>query len=184
VARTEVKFEIPAPSATRRAVASAAQPIDVGTAVPKALTRVRPGDPAPEFTVKTIDGGTFRSADHKGKPIVIVFWGTYSNTHQLAPFGEFARKWNKDPRLAIIGCYTADNEAEARKHIADNHLDFPHTADISLMSKFDSSWPEAVLVSADARIVKKHLHEKVLEKYVRQAVGDPPEAPTTKPKRR
>jgi peroxiredoxin len=181
VARTEVKFEIPPVTTTQP---MAGQPIDVGTAVPQVLSRMRPGDVAPVFEVKTIDGGTFRSADHKGKPIVVVFWGTYSNTHQLAAFGDFARKWNKDPRLAIIGCYTADNEAEARKYIAENHLDFPHTADITLMTKFDSSWPEAVLVSADGRIVKKHLHEKVLEKYVRQAVGDPPEAPTTKPKRR
>ena len=31
-----------------------------------------------------------------------------------------------------------------------------------------------MLVGSDGRIVKKHLHDKVLEKYVRQAVGDRP----------
>jgi RNA polymerase sigma factor (sigma-70 family) len=174
VAKTEVKFEILASPTTGATTQSSADPIDVGTLVPTSLQRVRPGDPAPAFEVKTIDGGTFRSADHKGKPIVVVLWGTYSNTDKLKPFGEFARRWNKDPRVAIIGCYTADNEAEARKHIAEHHLDFPHTADLTLMTKLDSSWPAAVVIGSDGRIVKKHLHDKVLEKYVRQAVGDPP----------
>jgi len=181
VAKTEAKFEIPGPAATAPATATAtattqpsAEPIDVGTLVPTSLVRVRSGDAAPDFEVKTIDGGTFRSADHKGKPIVVVLWGTFSNTHQLPAFGEFARRWNKDPRVAIIGCYTAENEAEARTYIAQNNLDFPHTSDLSLMTKLDSSWPEAVVIGSDGRVVKKHLHDKVLEKYVRQAVGDPP----------
>ena len=180
VAKTEVAFEIPAAPTTGPTTQISTDPIDVGTLVPTKLVRKRPGDPAPDFVVKTIDGGTFRSADHKGKPIVVVFWGTYSNTDRLKPFGDFARRWNKDPRIAIVGCFVAENEAEAKKHIADNNLDFPHTADRSLMSQFDSSWPEAVLVSADGKIVKKHLHDKVLEKYVRLAVGDPPEKPATR----
>jgi RNA polymerase sigma factor (sigma-70 family) len=175
VAKTEVKFEIPpSPTTSATTQSSSAEPIDVGTLVPTSLQRVRPGDPAPAFEVKTIDGGTFRSADHNGKPIVVVLWGTYSNTDRLPAFGEFARRWNKDPRIAIIGCFNAPDEAEARKHIAEHHLDFPHTSDLSLMTKLDSSWPEAVVIGSDGRIVKKHLHDKVLEKYVRQAVGDPP----------
>src|SRR5439155_2067236 len=99
------------------------------------------------------------------------FWGTFSNTNQIEAYGDFAQKWGKDPRLSILGCFNARDVAEAKKFIADNKLDFPHTQDLSLMSKFDSSWPEAVVVSADGKIMQKHLHDKVLEKYVNKALG-------------
>src|SRR5262249_36191240 len=94
-----------------------------------------------------------------------------SNTDQLKAYGDFYRKWGKDPRLSILGCFNARDVAEARQFIADDKLDFPQTADLSLMSKFDSSWPEAVVVSWDGIIMQKHLHDKVLEKYVNKALG-------------
>jgi RNA polymerase sigma factor (sigma-70 family) len=169
IASVELKFEVPPVTATQPATSV---PIDIGTAVPKLLSRVRPGDRAPaDFEVKTIDGQTWRYADHRGKPLVLVFWGTYSNTDQLKSFGDFARKWDKDPRLSILGCFAARDIAEAKQFIADNKLDFPQTADESLMGKFGSSWPEAVVVSTDGIILQKHLHDRVLEKYVNKSLG-------------
>jgi peroxiredoxin len=120
---------------------------------------------------RTIDGQTWRYADHRGKPLVLVFWGTYSNTDRIKEFGDFARKWGKDPRLSILGCFSARDVAEAKQFIADAKLDFPQTDDLSLMGKFGSSWPEAVVVSADGIIMQKHLHDRVLEKYVNKALA-------------
>lgn len=165
IASAELSFEI-SPSATTQSTA-----IDVGTTSPKVVARVLPGSKAPDFSVKTIDGQTWNYADHRGKPLVLIFWGTYSNTDRLKPFGQFVQKWGKDPGLSILGCFSAENPDEARKLIAEYKLDFPQTDDLSLMSKFGSSWPEAVVVSADGVILKKHLHDKVLEKYVKQALA-------------
>jgi len=139
------------------------------------LQRVRVGDPAPDFTVTTLDGQTWRYADHRGKPLVLICWGTYrANDERIAAFADFARTWAKDPRLNLLGCVSAENTADATKRAAELKLDgFPHTADQSLMSKFDNSWPGAVVVSADGKIMQRHLHEKVLEKYVKLSLGLP-----------
>lgn len=37
----------------------------------------RPGDPAPEIDLPTIDGGRFRLSDHRGKPVLFEF-GSYT----------------------------------------------------------------------------------------------------------
>ena len=60
---------------------------------------------------------------------------------------------------------------QAKRLIAENKLDFPQVQGPELMTKFDSSWPEAVVVSADGKIMQKHLHDKVLEKYVKKALA-------------
>jgi peroxiredoxin len=174
VANVEMRFEIP------DAGAGDGTPMDLGAATPKLLPRLPPGATAPDFTVKTIDGGTWRLADHKGKPLVLICWGTYSNTDKLKDFGEFAQRWGKDERVSILGCFVARDLDEAKKFIAQHKLDFPHTADSSLMNLYHCSWPGAVVVSADGKIMQKHLHEEVLEKYVTLAVAD---APTTQPTR-
>jgi RNA polymerase sigma factor (sigma-70 family) len=175
IARAETKFEVPAGVS-----ASTLAPINIGTVAPTAVARMRPGSVAPDFSVTTLDGKTFNYADHKGKPLVVVFWGTFSNTGQLKDFGDFAQKWGKDDRLSIIGCFNAKDVDEAKQFIAKERLDFPHTADLKLMSKFDSSWPEAVVVSRDGKILQKHLKGEKLEKYVRIALGLPPDPATTK----
>jgi peroxiredoxin len=177
VAETHASFEVPA------GATPASTPIDLGTLTPESKSRLRPGMHAPAFSVKLTNGQTFNSADHAGKPIVIVFWGTGSNTDKLADFGKFAAKWGKDPRIVIVGCYNAESDQQAEEYIKANHLDFPHTSDASLTNKLDCSWPEAVVIGADGKLLQKHLHSDRLEKYVNKALGiEPP--PATKKSRR
>ncbi len=38
------------------------------------MTRLSPGDTAPEFTLPTADGGTFDLADHRGRSVVVYFY--------------------------------------------------------------------------------------------------------------
>ena len=179
VASVELKFEVPPVTATQPATPGV--PIDVGTAAPTIRSIVRPGATAPDFTVTTIDGQTWKYADHRGKPLVLVCWGTYGgNNERIAAFGDFARKWAKDPRLNVLGCVSTDDPAEAKKRAAELKLDFPHTADQSLMTKFGNSWPGAVVVSADGIILQKHLHDRLLEKYVNKALGGTTSAPVSR----
>jgi peroxiredoxin len=178
VARTEGAFEVPADTVFAISAGGGAatsqpstDPINIGTLVPKAITRLRPGDVAPQFTVKMLDGTTFKSADQNGKAIVVVFWGTWSNTDRLVAFGDFARKWKSDPRVVIIGDYQSDDDAKAAKWVKDAKLEFPQAKDDTLMHTLDSSWPEAVLISPDGKIVQKHLQGKTLDKFLRRVLG-------------
>jgi RNA polymerase sigma factor (sigma-70 family) len=181
VAKTEFKFEIPTPTTTQP---TPAQPIDIGSAVPESLVRVRPGDVAPDISVTTIDGETWRLADHKGKVFVLVCWGTEERPEQ-ATFGELAAKYGKDPRVAILGCFSANDVEEARPFIKRWKLDFPHTSDIKLMNLYDNSWPSAVIVGRDGKVVQKHLSRETLMQYVQAVVEtNKPPPPATKPARR
>jgi peroxiredoxin len=62
----------------------------------------------------------------------------------MASFTELARKYGKDPRVAILGCVSAETPDKARDYIKKLSLDFPHTSDTNLMNKYDNSWPSAV----------------------------------------
>jgi len=103
----------------------------------------------------------------------------------MAVFTELASKYGKDPRVAILGCFSAENVEEARPFIKRLKLDFPHTSDVGLMTRYDNSWPSAVLVGRDGKIVQKHLSEQTLMRYVQAVVEtDKPPPPATRPARR
>lgn len=178
VARTEMTFEVPTDAP------SDAPPIDIGVGTPKLLPRLRPGQAAPDFTVTTIDGQTWKLADHRGKPFVLLLWGAYGGgggdrKEEMSGFTELARRWGKDDRIAILGSFVAPDVDQAKKVIAKYRMDFPHTADSSLMGLYDCSWPSAVVVGADGKILQKHLNSKLLEQYVERAVAEA--ATTTQP---
>ena len=181
VARTEVKFEIPAPSATQPTL-SAAQPIDVGTAVPESLHRLRPGDAAPDINVTTLDGQPWRLADQKGKIFILICWGAYGDRMETQSFTELAAKYGNDPRVAILGCVATDSADDARSYIKKLNFTFPNTSEISLMNAYDNSWPSAVIVGRDGKIIQKHLSNESLKKYMAIAMGEAP--PATAPSRR
>jgi peroxiredoxin len=172
IARVEKKFEVPTETAVKDQ-----PPIDVGTAVPTVLPRVRPGTMAADFAVKTIDGKDWKLSDHRDKPVVLVFWGAYGHDDRMTSFTDFARKWAKDPRVYLLGCYTAPSAAEAKKYIAEYKLDFEHAPAEELMNKFDNSWPSALVIGIDGTILQKHLEGETLEKYVNKSLGIATTAP-------
>jgi hypothetical protein len=51
-------------------------PLDVGAIT--MLAPLHPGDPAPEFDVKTVDGQTVKLSDYKGKYVLLDFWATWN----------------------------------------------------------------------------------------------------------
>ncbi len=59
------------------------RPLDLGTLTLQKTTPVadiqerKPGDVAPDFQVKTIDGGSLRLADFRGKYVLLDFWATW-----------------------------------------------------------------------------------------------------------
>jgi hypothetical protein len=41
------------------------------------LLHLGPGQPAPPFSTAALDGSRISLAAYRGKPVVLVFWGTY-----------------------------------------------------------------------------------------------------------
>jgi RNA polymerase sigma factor (sigma-70 family) len=165
VAGAEKDFQIGQTSSTT-------QPTSLGEIVLTARHLVRPGAVAPDFTVTLRDDSEWKLADHKGKPVVLVLWGAYNSWEQeMKDFGDFARDWGNDPRLAILGGFTAPDDATATLHIAKYGLNFPQTNEgVKLMNLYENSWPSAVLIGSDGKIIQKHLTPQLLDELLKKTL--------------
>jgi peroxiredoxin len=81
------------------------EPLDIGTVELKTVTRLKAGDDAPAFSIKTVDGKPLKLADFKGKYLLLDFWATWcgpcvaETPHLKAAFEAFG----KDDRFAMLG---------------------------------------------------------------------------------
>jgi peroxiredoxin len=53
------------------------EPLDLGNVVVQMVKTLKPGDPAPDFEVKTVEGKILRLADFRGKYVLLDFWATW-----------------------------------------------------------------------------------------------------------
>jgi RNA polymerase sigma factor (sigma-70 family) len=163
VANGRKEFAIPAEMIAGK------KPLDIGVITLKAVDRpAQPGQQAPEFVTKTIDGKTWRLVDQHGKVVVLIFWSTYRTSEELDQFGEFAKRWGNDPGVALLGVCVPNNQTAAEiqniRRIADEHnMRFPQTPEGNLCTVYDNSWPSAVLIGRDGNVVQKHLDGQTLE---------------------
>ena len=76
---------------------------------------VEVGEPLPDFTLQTFDGGTASRATLEGKPILVIFWNTWC-PKCLRELPEINRQSEKfGPRgLAVLAVNTAMNDTESK----------------------------------------------------------------------
>lgn len=117
------------------------------------------GDPAPDFELTTVDGDAFRTADLRGKVVVLNFFATWCGPcevempHLQAVWSEFQ---GDDFRMLVIGRKETDDDV--RSYLKERDLSFPAAADPdgAIYGLFASqSIPRTYLISRDGVI----LHE-------------------------
>lgn len=99
-------------------------------AAPAAAAELRPGDPAPPFTARTQDGGTFDLAQRRGQWTVLYFYpraGTPGCTRQADGFRDGIAAI-RDQGADVFGISTDTIEAQARFH-REEDLPFTLLAD-------------------------------------------------------
>jgi len=96
--------------------------------VPKVLS-AKVGQVAPDFSLPTLDGGTVKLSDYRGKPLVLNFWASWCTPcRQEFPLlrDEVASKAD----VALVGVNTQDFvETDGRKFAKDQHADWPNGFD-------------------------------------------------------
>jgi len=97
-------------------------------AVPASAQTNGAGAPAPEFTLKTLTGGTVTLSDYKGHPLLLNFWASWC-TPCRGEMSDIIAAYNahKDEGLQVVAINLTDQEhmSDVRKFAVDLQMPFP-----------------------------------------------------------
>ena len=115
------------------------------------------GKPAPDFTLTTLDGRTFRLRDHLGRPMIVNFWASWCvPCREEAPYlRELA---NDAGNLSLVGVVFQDKPEAARAFVSEFALPFPSVIDSQSRTAIDygvSGVPETFFIDGRGVIVDK-----------------------------
>jgi peroxiredoxin len=132
----------PAPAAT-----PAPAPVDIG---------LKPGTPAPAFTLKTVDGKSMTNADMKGNVAVMEFWGTIFKqaTAHSAEMQALADDF-KGQKVNFVGLACRElNPTAAQGYWTANKMSYPLVADGNQVANdFKvSGFPSYVVIGPDGNV--------------------------------
>jgi cytochrome c biogenesis protein CcmG, thiol:disulfide interchange protein DsbE len=89
----------------------------------------RPGTPAPEFALATLDGDTARLSAHVGRPVLINFWASWCTPcRNEMPLLIAAHQAHEQDGLAILAIDLTDQERsikDARAFVEEFRVPFP-----------------------------------------------------------
>lgn len=95
-------------------------------------------EPAPNWTLKELNGQSLSLAQFKGKPVVLDFWASWCGPCKIEiPWWNELQAQYKAQGLQIIGVSEDDNDQDVRDFLAKNHLDYPIVMDHNALAK---SW--------------------------------------------
>ncbi|WP_461829113.1 TlpA disulfide reductase family protein [Aquifex sp.] len=118
------------------------------------------GKPAPDFTLKTLDGREISLKDFKGKVVLINFWATWCPPcREELPLFERLYKKYKDKGFVILAVNTdPENLQDFLKDYGEN-LSFPILiGNDDILNKYPvRGLPTSILIDREGKIVKVRL---------------------------
>lgn len=129
-------------------------------------------DPAPNFQLQTIDGDVFRLKEHRGKVVVLNFWGTWCPPcREEIPDLVSLQKELGDDGLQVVGVALERNAGvkKVRAFAEKQNINYPvGLGDGSITQKYGGirRVPTTVVIDADGKI-RGRLTGQVTEKMLR-----------------
>ncbi len=87
------------------------------------------GYPAPDFTLKTLDGKVFTLSEHRGTPIVLNFWATWCGPCQNEMPAMQATATRYAGKALVIGVDQGEEPAVVQKFLKEVGVSYPISLD-------------------------------------------------------
>ena len=119
------------------------------------------GGPAPSFTTRRIDGGSFALASMRGKPVVINFWASWCGPCK-AEAAALEQQWQRyrGQGVVFLGIDYTDPTGDARRFLARHGVTSPTLLDGSgaIGDRYGiTGVPETYFIDRKGRIVGEHI---------------------------
>lgn len=95
--------------------------------VPSVAKAADVGDPAPDFSLKTLDGAQFSLADFRGrKPVYLIFWATWCPNcrHEIPEIKKIYRSFHDRMAILAINVSINDSVEKARRYVKKYDLPY------------------------------------------------------------
>jgi peroxiredoxin len=173
IAMLHHEFEIPPMQSGR-----SDEPLNIGTHGLTAISRIRTGDDAPDFTCDTLDGKTITLSDMRGKYVLLDFWATWcgpcvAETPNLKAVYE---QFGDDDRFVMIGL-SVDPEADApRKYAAKQKLGWiqgylGEWSNTDVPKRYGvMGIPSILLIGPDGKVIATNLRGEQIREQVKRAL--------------
>lgn len=169
------KVEVPEMSGGR-----SDEPLDLGEIELDMLKRVKIGDAAPGFEVPTLDGGTIKLEDFRGKFVLLDFWATWCGPciAETPNLKDAYEAFGDGGKFAMIGLSLDDNAEAPRKYVEENALGWSQ----AFLGPFDNTEvpsdygvvgiPSIWLIGPDGKVVAKYLRGPGIKQAIADALGE------------
>lgn len=141
------------------------------------LKSVQIGQPAPEFTINSVDGRPIKLSDFKGKFVMLDFWASWCMPcRQENPNVVKAYNAYKDKNFTILGISLDKDAAAWKSAIAADHLNWAHASDLN---DFESptavlygieAIPSSFIIDPSGKIIAKNLRGEALDTFLNQTL--------------
>jgi peroxiredoxin len=168
-----------------RAINKAMDPSIANSAYVKALveresilTKVEPGQPAPDFTMNDTTGKPVSLSSFKGSLVLVDFWASWcgpcraENPNVLAAFKKYSSKG-----FTVLGVSLDDDRAKWTAAIAKDGLTWTHVSDLARWKNAAAklygvqSIPANFLVDKEGKIIASSLRGADLDKKLEEILG-------------